>query len=1158
VDINVYAIEGTEITYTISGSAGVDGATMLGFPGTLIVTDQNGYYTATVKWNWMGTVTPKKAGYTFDPPTKTYKDLEADLSNEDYIPTEITYTISGKATLKGAGMDGVEINGLPGNPMTGSDGTYSATVPYGWKGLVTPIKEGFKFTPPSKDHAPITSNLTTENFAAEPVTLLITGAIGVPGVVMDGLPGNTVTQQNGSYSVKVEYGWNGVVTPKKAGYQFDPVDREYSNVVLDATNDDYTATVLTYTISGSAGMDGVVMKGLTGDPTTDENGFYSTSVEHGFSGTVKPTKAGYTFEPASTIYTSVNSERTKDYTPTKITLTISGSIRPSLEGVEISGLPGNPITAKDGSYKVTVDYGWTGSATPIKEGYTFKEESKTFAAVTGNLTNQSFTAEQIKFSISGSTGVPGVTITGLPGKAVASAADGSWHGTIPYGWSGKITPTKDGYDFEPASLEYSTVMAPEANQSFIGTLQQRKISGIIKSNKGQPVADATILADNSGGSTITNANGEYELMADYGWTGRITPTKEGYTFNPTNKPYNRVMRDQTNQGFSATVQMFTISNIVQTGGIPIAGVIVAADNGGTTATTDARGRFSVKVPFDWTGNITLTKRGFMFDPASTSYTNVRQNIKQGVPEVKPPEPTPPGPTPPGPTPPGPTPPGPTPGTEITPPGPTPPGPEITPPGPTPDKVGPPLTDTQKAIAKVQEQLAALLAQKAGGAAPAAPASVQPQLEPGQRLVTFPFMDSELTLDVLPELGRQAGIPIIPGVEVSGLVTADIKDTPLDTALEIVLAGTPYVVKKTPTHYLVAVGTMQGAMFSVLAETKTLRLNYITADAALGLLHTNFKPYVQAEPGNPPGTDTYKVVVTAHPTLMNRIVSDLMEIDKAPAHVLLDARIVVMERGDLLNLGIEWGWPRIEAGFFGSDHDGGGDPLLDFGGSWPWGVQMGYAPDATFTNSLRLTLNLLSQNGEATILSKPQVLAQDGKEAQMSVMTEEYYMLQGAQQIGSFYSTTELQQIDSGTTLTITPHIGDNNDITLTISIEVSDSIPRGAVSDLPIVTRRLANNVVRVKDGGTVALAGLTENRTSTDIRRTPGLSKLPLVGSLFKSKNNETAVREIAVFVTAQIMPENQRTMEFNEPAAIQAPVQPVGDDFRDSLRNSLSRRTR
>ncbi len=151
-------------------------------------------------------------------------------------------------------------------------------------------------------------------------------------------------------------------------------------------------------------------------------------------------------------------------------------------------------------------------------------------------------------------------------------------------------------------------------------------------------------------------------------------------------------------------------------------------------------------------------------------------------------------------------------------------------------------------------------------------------------------------------------------------------------------------------------------------------------------------------------------------------------------------------------------------------------------------------------------------------------------------------------------------------------MGDNNDITLELAIEVSDSIARGSESDLPVITRRTATNTVRIKDGGTVALAGLTENRTRTDKRRVPGLSKLPLIGGLFKNTRDEGASREIAVFVTAHKIPEPGQSVEFIEPStrttirATQAPIRPIagpmvrpmGGDFRMRLRDSLSRPTR
>jgi general secretion pathway protein D len=176
------------------------------------------------------------------------------------------------------------------------------------------------------------------------------------------------------------------------------------------------------------------------------------------------------------------------------------------------------------------------------------------------------------------------------------------------------------------------------------------------------------------------------------------------------------------------------------------------------------------------------------------------------------------------------------------------------------------------------------------------------------------------------------------------------------------------------------------------------------------------------------------------------------------------------------------------------------------------------------------------------------------------LTEENFALTGPE-TQFMFTRTEFEKIESGTTLTITPHVGDNNDITLQVAVEVSDSIPRGRGSDLPVVTRRTAQNNVTIKDGGTVAVAGLTENRTRRKDKRAPGLSTLPLLGPLFKNTNRDNASREIAVFITARIVPTGRQTFEFPEPSSVRAPMptSPAAEgDFRQSLRDSLSRQTR
>ena len=190
-------------------------------------------------------------------------------------------------------------------------------------------------------------------------------------------------------------------------------------------------------------------------------------------------------------------------------------------------------------------------------------------------------------------------------------------------------------------------------------------------------------------------------------------------------------------------------------------------------------------------------------------------------------------------------------------------------------------------------------------------------------------------------------------------------------------------------------------------------------------------------------------------------------------------------------------------------------------------------------------------------------------ASLGVMTEEYYMLTPPATTNSLYaySTTEMVEIKSGTRLVITPRIADNNDITLAIAVEVSDSIPAAAATELPVVNRRTAQNMVTVRDGGTVALAGLTENRSMKTDQKVPGLSNLPLVGGLFKNKDHESKSREIAVFVTAHLVHDTGRMTaqapvqrqpvapNYGAPSQPQYQPAPAGDAFDQGMRDALRR---
>lgn len=408
----------------------------------------------------------------------------------------------------------------------------------------------------------------------------------------------------------------------------------------------------------------------------------------------------------------------------------------------------------------------------------------------------------------------------------------------------------------------------------------------------------------------------------------------------------------------------------------------------------------------------------------------------------------------------------------------------------------------------------------------------------EHLVTNMFYDTPVR-QALADISAQTGVIILPDISVQGIVTCELREVPLEQALQIILSSGNFAYRQMEGYILVGTADIESPSFSKLSQTRRIKMNYLKADEAVKMLSEPIRKLAIANPTN------NVVSVTAPEELLEGIISNLKLFDQPTQHVILDARIVALEHGDLLNLGIQWNWPGITAGTFSnSDHHGSNAPELV---NWPWGIQIGYTPGQEFTNSLMMTLNLLTQNDEAIVIASPQVLAQDGHEAEIKVVTEEYFKIT---QEAYYYTRFELETIETGTILTITPLIGDNNEITLNVAAEVSDVIARGQ-DNLPVVTRRTTKNTVRVENGGTAVVAGLMDSRKRYQKSRTPGLSGIPILGSLFDNTNTTDSARQVAVFITARLMPETGRVIQ--KSIEEQAPIKLAGNEFRKSLQKAL-----
>jgi hypothetical protein len=491
----------TEITFTISGNAGVSGATISFTGGTPVTADGSGNYSITVPYNWTGTVTPSKAGYTFTPDHRNYTDVLADDPGEDYAATAITYTISGNA-----GVGGATISFTGGTPVTADgSGNYSITVPYNWTGTVTPSKAGYTFTPDQRNYTNVLADDPGEDYTATAITYTISGNAGVSGATISFTGGTPVIADgSGDYSITVPYNWSGTVTPSKAGYTFTPDQRNYTNVLADDPGEDYTATAITYTISGNAEVEGVTITFDGGTPVlTDSNGDYSITVPYNWTGTVTPSKAGYTFTPAYRNYEGVLADQTnQNFTTSSITFTISGNA--GVSGATISFTGGTPVTANgSGDYSITVPYNWSGTVTPSKTGYTFTPDHRDYTNVLADDPGEDYTATAITYTISGNAGVGGATISFTGGAPVTADGSGNYSITVPYNWTGTVTPSKTEYTFTPNHYDYTNVMANQINQNYTATINKYLLT-INKTGTGSGVVTSTPTGISCGSDCTEN------------------------------------------------------------------------------------------------------------------------------------------------------------------------------------------------------------------------------------------------------------------------------------------------------------------------------------------------------------------------------------------------------------------------------------------------------------------------------------------------------------------------------------------------------------------------------------------------------------------------------------------------------------------------------
>ena len=364
---------------------------------------------------------------------------------------------------------------------------------------------------------------------------------------------------------------------------------------------------------------------------------------------------------------------------------------------------------------------------------------------------------------------------------------------------------------------------------------------------------------------------------------------------------------------------------------------------------------------------------------------------------------------------------------------------------------------------------------------------------GEPLVNLFLFETSIK-DALSEIALQAGVNIIPDSTVSGVVTLDLQNVPLERALRMVLIGGGFTFRKIDDFYFVGLPDPRSTTFGELAEIQVISLKNLTAGQILANLPPFLLNYVKGE------RDGRVLTITAPPAELEKIIQFIEALDLPQKQVEIQVIVTEITAKALKELGTN----LFEFSM------GAGEKL-----NQAWSGRVGLqnsllALESNLFGQLLLSLKALEETQEAKVHADPHVLVSDGQSAQLFVGDRQILLLTDSDD-----RTTRVERIEVGMSLRVTPQImGD--EILLSIAPEMSHFVNESK-SQL-VVKQSSISTTVKLQNGQTALLAGMTVQEEGDQVRKVPILGDIPIVRWLFRSDSTRVAERELLIFVTPVI----------------------------------------
>lgn len=238
--------------------------------------------------------------------------------------------------------------------------------------------------------------------------------------------------------------------------------------------------------------------------------------------------------------------------------------------------------------------------------------------------------------------------------------------------------------------------------------------------------------------------------------------------------------------------------------------------------------------------------------------------------------------------------------------------------------------------------------------------------------------------------------------------------------------------------------------------------------------------------------------------------------RAERQVLIEATVVEVVLNDRYQAGIDWS---------------------KFGG-------LSFTSDGAFTaigatgpSNILDQLSFLKTFGDSKVLSSPKIMAINNQTALLKVVNNLVYFTVDVNVTAATSTTsatttyeTEIHTVPVGFTMSVTPFVSENGDVTLNVRPTISrkigevddpnpDLVKAGVKSKIPIVQEKEMSSVLKLKDRQTAIIGGLIEDNNSNSRKGIPWASDVPILGDLFSARDDSTEKSELVIFIRPVII---------------------------------------